>query len=140
PAPAPAPVPAGAREATLDPAALDSIAELGEGEEGDIIAELVYIFSSEARPRMERLRAALAARDAEEVRREAHGLKGSAASIGAKALAEIARTLEEGGRAGSVEGGEDLMRDLEEEFDRVRAALDAYVAARPAGGEVTKAG
>ena len=120
---------------TLDPTALDSMAELQEGESGDIVAELIYIFTSEARPRMDRIRAAIGKGDAEELRREAHGLKGSAASLGARALAEVARTLEEGGRAGSVEGAEAIYRDLEDEFTRVQKELDGYLFARPPGGK-----
>ena len=129
-----APRPARGKEAAaeaLDRTALDSMAELQGGDSGDIVAELIYIFTSEARPRMDRIRAAVAAGDAEELRREAHGLKGSSASLGAMALAEVARTLEEGGSAGSVEGAEDLLRDLEDEFARVQQELDGYLRARP---------
>jgi HPt (histidine-containing phosphotransfer) domain-containing protein len=111
------------------------MAELQEGESGDIVAELIYIFTCEARPRIERIRAAVEAGNAEELGREAHGFKGSAASLGAKALASVARTLEEGGRAGSVEGADALLRDLEEEFERVQKELDGYLLARPPGGE-----
>lgn len=135
-APRPAPAreaPATVEEQTLDLSTLTSLSDLGAGE-GDIVAELAALFTAEAEPRLERLRAAVAEGDAARLRDEAHGLKGSAASLGAQRLSGIARGLEEGAAAGSVEGAESILRDLEEEFARVGTALEGYLASRPGKG------
>jgi PAS domain S-box-containing protein len=128
PAPAPTPAPgAGDRENPLDESVLDSLAALQGEEDGDIVAELTEIFVKETEPRLERLEGAVAAGDADVLHRESHGLKGTAASIGARRLAQVAKVMEEGGRAGSTEGAEALLRDLREEYARVKAALRARV-------------
>jgi len=62
--------------------------------------------------------------------KESHGLKGTAASIGAGRLASIAKVMEEGGRSGSTSGADALLRDLREEYRRVSAALQDRVAGR----------
>ena len=96
--------------------------------EGDIVAELVEIFVRETDPRLERLRKAIEEDDPELLMREAHGLKGTAASIGAGKLAQIAKGMEEGGHAGSVAGADALLRDLRDEYARVSVALRERVA------------
>jgi PAS domain S-box-containing protein len=120
---APRDVPSSPEEGPLDHSVLDSLACLQvEGEE-DILKELVGIFIREAGPRFQRIQGSIEKEDPEALLREAHGLKGNAASIGAKRLAEIARAMEEGGRAGSVEGADVLLRDLKQEYERVAVAL-----------------
>jgi HPt (histidine-containing phosphotransfer) domain-containing protein len=111
----------------LDAAVLDSLAALQAEGEGDIVKELVEIFLRETPPRFDKLRDFIEGDDAEGLHREAHGLKGTAASLGARRFAQIAKGMEDGGRAGSVEGADVLLRDLREEFERVAAALKARV-------------
>jgi PAS domain S-box-containing protein len=112
----------------LDAAVLDALAALQAEDEGDIVAELVEIFVRETDPRMERLQKAIETDDPELLMREAHGLKGTAASIGAGKLAQIAKGMEEGGLAGSVDGADALLRDLRDEYARVSVALRERVA------------
>jgi two-component system sensor histidine kinase/response regulator len=114
----------------LDDAVLDSLAALQAEGEGDIVKELVEIFLRETPPRFDKLRGFIEGEDAEGLHREAHGLKGTAASLGARRFSQIAKAMEEGGRAGSVEGADVLLRDLREEFERVAAALRARVAGK----------
>ena len=130
-APAPAAASASSSEEVgpLDHAILDSLAALQVPGEEDIVKELVDIFVREAEPRLARLQHSIGQDDAEALFKEAHGLKGSAASIGARRLSAIARVMEEGGRAGSTEGAEIHLRDLREEYATVCAALRARVEA-----------
>ena len=131
PAPAPRPpAPEPASEPVLDRAALDAIVAIqGPGDE-DLVEELASIFFSEAPPRMERLRAALKAGDFREVNREAHGLKGSSASLGAKRLAGVARRLEDLSHHAMPAETADLIRRIEEEHAFLREAIRAYQDAR----------
>ena len=112
----------------MDHSVLDSLATLQEEGDGDIVAELVEIFTREMGPRLTRLDDAVARADADALMREAHGIKGTSLSIGAGPLARVARVLEEGGHNGSVEGAEAVLRDLRREYDRVEASLRARVA------------
>jgi PAS domain S-box-containing protein len=118
-------------EGPLDHSILDSLADLQGDDEGDIVKELVDLFLRETPPRFEKLASAIAREDPEALVSEAHGLKGTAASIGARSLAQIARGMEEGGRAGSVEGVGVLLRDLRQEYERTAAALRARIAGKP---------
>jgi CheY-like chemotaxis protein/HPt (histidine-containing phosphotransfer) domain-containing protein len=61
----------------------------------------------------------------EALERAAHNLKASSGILGASALAGQCLTLTRLGRAGSVEGAEALVRQVREEADRVREALNA---------------
>lgn len=61
----------------------------------------------------------------EALERAAHNLKASSGIVGASTLAGQCLTLTRLGRAGSVEGAEALVRQVREEADRVREALNA---------------
>ena len=53
----------------------------------------------------------------------AHSLKGSALSIGAMPMASIAENLELSGKTESMQGTDDLLKELELEEERVRDSL-----------------
>lgn len=57
--------------------------------------------------------------------RAAHTLKGSSLNVGAKPLAELCARLEELGKAGDLTGAGDLVAQVQTEWERVTAALDA---------------
>ena len=129
--PAAAPSPADpAAEPVLDRSALDALAVMQTPGEPDLIEELGGIFFGESAPRMERLRAALAAKDHLELHREAHGLKGSAASLGAKRLAAVARRLEARAADSIPADAADLIRRIEQENEHLRAEFRVYQESR----------
>ena len=88
----------------------------------EFVAELVGTFLEEAPGLLGQMRTALAAADADGLRRAAHSLKSNALAFGANALAERARGVELGGLAAAAGGGS--LADLEAEFTRARAALE----------------
>ena len=77
-----------------------SLRELQAPDEPDIVAELVKVFSSESVTRVGLLHDAVRRHDAEQIRRLAHVLRGSAGQIGAIKLARISRELETSMSAG----------------------------------------
>jgi len=107
----------------LDAAA---VAEL-KGVMGSDFALLAQTFFTDSGQRIEAVRAALDASDAEALRRAAHSFKGSSSNMGAPHLAELCRALEELGRGGSVQGGRQLLDELAAEFDAVRVELGAML-------------
>lgn len=105
----------------LDQGVLDGLRELGGD---DLLQELAVLFLEDAPPRIEGLRENLATNNAEELGKVAHSLKSSAANIGAMALSEICRRLEESGRQGDLGGAEELVDQACASWEAVRAELD----------------
>ena len=60
----------------------------------------------------------------------AHTLKGNSTTMGVMRLAEIARSLEERARSGSLDGADDEAAAARAELDRAVAALATARAAR----------
>lgn len=124
--PSPAPPPAGmmANEPVLDPKMFASLRRGQSPTDPDIVTELIQIFLGESQPLLQQIRDAVATGQAAQLRQAAHTLKGSSASLGAKALAAKSHELEKIGRGGSVEGAEALVSQLEVEYERARRALE----------------
>jgi HPt (histidine-containing phosphotransfer) domain-containing protein len=107
-------------ETPVDLSRLEEIA----GDDPEFIDELLDTFVESTRELMTPLRAGVAARDAGAIERESHRLKGSSANIGAIVLQARSFELEQLGRAGSVDGAEEILAAIEAEFGRVEAFLD----------------
>ena len=71
------------------------------------------------------MRTARAAGDLETLSRHAHTLKGNSLTVGAAALAAIARDLEERARAGDAADAGPKIDGAAAEFGRVATALEA---------------
>jgi PAS domain S-box-containing protein len=112
---------------TLDRGTLDQlVASLGGGDEGrEAVAELIQAFLEDGAAQMATLRDAVERGDAEEAHRAAHTLKSNGATFGAQSFAELCRELETLGREGRLESAGPLVRQAEEEWERVRASLGA---------------
>jgi signal transduction histidine kinase/CheY-like chemotaxis protein len=91
-----------------------------------LLEEVLDEFLGNVRRQLDVLRQALDAGDAERVRREAHAIKGGAANLTAHDLAGIAHRLEDLGRSGTLEGGQQLLARLAAEHGR----LEKHVAQR----------
>ena len=107
----------------LDPAVLETLRQLTEPGEPDVLEEVLRIFLQEAPPRIERLRTSWAAGNIVEMQRAAHSLKGSAGNIGATALHNVCRQLDERGRSGEVADLAPLVDAMVMEFGKVEAEI-----------------
>jgi CheY-like chemotaxis protein len=112
----------------LDGDALASLRELSDAGEPGMFEELVELFVEDAEPRLEALREAIAARDAATIWETAHAIKGSAGSMGARRMSALASELQAAGTSGDLSGAAALLWRLEEEYGRVRRALEELVA------------
>jgi HPt (histidine-containing phosphotransfer) domain-containing protein len=74
------------------------------------------------------LRAAVAQGDASRVEELAHGLKGSAAQLGATRMVGLCATLQEAAGAHDLSEAAAQVAELQSECVRVRAALQAVLA------------
>jgi len=94
-------------------------AELRERLQGneDLMGELVQLFIGDAPTQMKAIAVALEQQSAPQLENAAHSLKGSAASLGANALAAIAKKLEIRGRDQKLAGAEIDLAELSSEWD-----------------------
>jgi signal transduction histidine kinase/DNA-binding response OmpR family regulator/ligand-binding sensor domain-containing protein len=121
--------------ASLDAEALNNLRQLG-GADQSFLRGLIEIFLRESVERLARLRAAVAQRDAQALRHVAHTQRGASLNFGARRMAVICEELEHGRDshdAASLHEEEAVLTRLEEEFARVRAALEAAISPAHAG-------
>jgi CheY-like chemotaxis protein len=112
----------------LDPEVLANLRDLGDAE---LLAELAGMFFDDASSRLEELRGAIGAGDAAGVERVAHTLKGSSGNMGATRMSAICAELQDVGGSGDLSRAAGLLEGLEEEFGRVRPALEAEIEVGP---------
>ncbi len=109
----------------IDASVIAELRGLQSPADPDFLSHLIDLFIEETPRRLAAIRAALAKSNAEALAHEAHALMGSSAHLGATRMDALCEILEEQGRAGSINGAPGLLSALEEEFARVRKALDA---------------
>jgi len=114
----------------IDSARLDELADLGDEEDPQWLALILEKFNEDASSRIIRLVVASETGDPVLLSQVAHALKGGCANIGARGMARIAQELQAMGKKGSVKGASDLIAALENEFARVRSALEGYLVSR----------
>jgi HPt (histidine-containing phosphotransfer) domain-containing protein len=112
------------RGGRLDPAALDDLRELERAGARGLLSRIVKTYLADSRKRMDALALAVDSEDAERIWPIAHALKSASGYIGAAALAEMFRDLEEKGRVGAVDGSREALWAILEEYDAVRTALE----------------
>jgi HPt (histidine-containing phosphotransfer) domain-containing protein len=89
----------------------------------DLVVELIDLYAEDTPRRLAAIRSAWAARDLAALRRAAHGLKGSSASLGARQVEILCEKLERLSGKELLQGGEMLLTCLEGELARVRLAF-----------------
>ena len=119
---APRPAPPAAVPA-LDGGVLDSLRALGGDE---FIVELGGSFCAEAHTRLDALRTAAAAGDAQEFRLQAHGLRSIAANVGARPLGELCLPYQTVSAAELRDEGAAYVARVAAELKRVETALGRY--------------
>lgn len=107
----------------LDGRVFTSLAAL-EADVPGFLRQFVGEFHEAASRRLVAIGEALRAGNAAALALEAHGLRGSCATLGARRMAPIATRLEAMGREGRTEDGLPLLPALESEYQAVRRALD----------------
>jgi signal transduction histidine kinase/CheY-like chemotaxis protein/HPt (histidine-containing phosphotransfer) domain-containing protein len=121
----------GEEDASLDENVLGDLRQLQEAGEPDIFEELIGLYLRDTPTKLVALREAVEAGRADTVKTIAHTLKGSSANMGAPRMTAGCSELEGVGASGDLHKAQGLLNRLEEEFGRVRAALEAKIARRP---------
>jgi two-component system sensor histidine kinase/response regulator len=99
----------------FDPAPLIA---LREATDADTAREIVGIFAGDAPPSLAALRAALAAGDAEGVRKAAHRMKGAAGTIGLMLAQDCCMRIEHAAKQGALAAVPALVEALVASIDR----------------------
>ncbi len=99
------------------------------GGDEKLLREVVRVFLEDGPAKLSALAVALAAQDAGALALAAHGLKGSAAALGARAAMDAAAHLESLARARNLAEADIAAAQVKEEITAVRDSLAAWLAA-----------
>ena len=111
--------------APIDRTVLDTLRDLREPGQPDVLTELIDLFLEDAPARLAAVRDAVGRQDGEALRQAAHGFKGSAASLGATEVRALCAELERLGRRGPLGAAEALLQQLDDAYGRAETALRA---------------
>ena len=115
----------------LDPGALAALEEMTGGD-AEFMTELIDTWIADAAGQIATIEQALAAHDADALRRAAHTLKSTSQSLGAGRLAAACAEIEALARDGRSDAVDALLPNLHRCHEQARAAL---LAARPVPDE-----
>ena len=132
PADEPGPAPPDGSSSVFDAGELDDLRRhTGSARGADMIVDLVGLFLREAPGRVAAVERAVAAHDAEALRKAARALRGSSRTLGAARMAELCTELEQIGTSGSVMGAAPLVAQLKDGFALTRRALQTELSGSP---------
>jgi HPt (histidine-containing phosphotransfer) domain-containing protein len=94
------------------------------GDDPGFVDELVDAYLADVPQQISELHAALASGEAEGLVRPAHTLKSTSLSLGGSHVGELARAIEEQGRARSLDGVPELLQELETAQADLASALE----------------
>ena len=101
----------------------ESLALSRVGGDVELLKEVVELFLDDYPSTFEKIKAAVASRNATALEHHAHSLKGSVSTFGANRAFEAAFTLEKQGRSGDLTGASDGLLQLEQALEALRPEL-----------------
>ena len=107
------------------------LSRLEEAFEDDVngIADLLEMALETGKKHRRGLEEGLAAGDAAQVAKSAHGIKGSAGNIGANVVYQLATELDQRARSGDLDGARERIDAIGSAYERVADEVRAYRAA-----------
>ncbi len=90
---------------------------------GDVLLDVYRIYLESAPLKVQHLSSLLQAADLEQIVGVAHGLKGESGSVGGRFIMATAAEMEKAARAGDLQGARTLLPELEQQLQRVVAAI-----------------
>jgi HPt (histidine-containing phosphotransfer) domain-containing protein len=112
-----------AADPALDPHVVDSLRQLTPPGEPDVLADILTLFLEEVPKKIRTLQAALEANDAAQVARLAHSLKGSTGNLGAHAMLDVCRRIDDLAKSGDLARVAPLIANLTSEYHRVELEI-----------------
>ena len=89
----------------------------------ELLLELLDIFSKDFKEKRKHLDSAVKSKDYEQLRSIAHSVKGASGNISAKAVRAICMTLEDMGKNQHLNGIEQLLVDLDKQFEILQGRI-----------------
>ncbi len=108
---------------SVDETIIEQLASITDAQGFSVLGELLNAFLGAVPGRLEALDRAVGAGDLQAMADQAHSLTGSAASFGARGMADLCRELRGAADEGDVDAARRLVLDLRSEFLQVRAWL-----------------
>jgi PAS domain S-box-containing protein len=119
-------------ESAIDPLIFAGLRELAGEEAPDFLPSLIAHFLSDVPDSVNKMRDAFATADMDELARLAHRLKGGASNVGALGLAELCDRAQRHADSADPAWWGQWLAEIDQEFARVRAALEGHGPARGA--------
>ncbi len=110
----------------VDEIVIEQLASITDGQGHSVLGELLGAFLGAVPDRLDAIDRAASAGEMVAVADQAHALTGSAASFGARGMADLCRKLRVAAQGGDQEATRRLVSALHAEFPRVRAGLVAF--------------
>jgi HPt (histidine-containing phosphotransfer) domain-containing protein len=95
----------------------------------DALEEVIEIYLENVPQLFANIHAAIEAGDAPALRTAAHSLKSTSGTMGASSMFELCQHLETMGKKGIIPDSPEVVKNIEAEFEKVKAALLAEVGA-----------
>jgi two-component system, sensor histidine kinase and response regulator len=115
----------------LDKQVLAALQELERISHAGLLAHLITLYLQEVPTQLAALHEAVAHGDAGRVEEVTHGLRGSAAQLGATRMTSVCTSLQEDAGTHNLSRAAARVADLTREFSRVQAALEAVLRHTP---------
>ena len=122
----PVPTPAKPATSAVDGEAIARLRELVEDDGQAFLKDILGTYITDTTKRLETLRQNATNRNAPELMRSAHAIKGSSLNVGANRLADYCQQLEDIAGAGKLDGTATLVTQIEGEFERVQKELNGF--------------
>ena len=110
----------------VDETVIEQLASITDGQGFSVLGELLNAFLSAVPARLEALEREVSAGTLVSVGQQAHALTGSAASFGARRMADLCRQLRVAADSGDRDGARRIVLALHAEFLEVRAWLVTF--------------
>jgi len=107
----------------VDVTVIEQLASITDDKGSSVLGELLHAFLTNVPSRLDALEKAVAGGDMVGLGEQAHTLTGSAASFGARGMADLCRELRVAATRGDPDAGRRLVHALRGEFARVQAWL-----------------
>ncbi|NES08398.1 MAG: hypothetical protein F6K22_40030 [Okeania sp. SIO2F4] len=114
--------PAPELEIAIDKAVLQELKEMA-GDAPEMVVEIIDCYLEDTPILLDEISQAIEQLQPELLRKSAHTMKSSSASIGATKLSELCKNLEFIGRGGTTEGANVILSQAKAEYERVETAL-----------------
>jgi HPt (histidine-containing phosphotransfer) domain-containing protein len=94
------------------------------GLEEDEYLELVELFLETGKADFQKIESSLASRDADQVMRSAHTIKGAAGNLGFMEISDLAKLIEENAGNNTLEGLDQAVSSLRSHFESITALVN----------------